>query len=98
MSVREEVLRSCLEVAVPMRLLELAAMPPVVRAATIEEWRRTAVEPIASRGDILQYGSRKRGEAGEVFNHLARGLAALAHAPGGVRFAGLHFRVTTDPT
>lgn len=34
--------------------------------------------------------------AGEVFNYLARGLACLAHAPGGVTFAGLHFCTDHD--
>lgn len=29
--------------------------------------------------------------AGEVFNHLARGLAVLAFQPGGVTFAGMHW-------
>ncbi len=35
--------------------------------------------------------------AGEVFNHLARGLAVLAFQPGGVTFAGLHWCVYQHP-
>lgn len=42
-----------------------------------------------------------RGEAswsaGEVFNHLARGLAVLACQPGGVTFAGQHWCVYSHP-
>jgi hypothetical protein len=35
--------------------------------------------------------------AGEVFNHLARGLAVLACQPGGVTFAGRHWCAWTHP-
>lgn len=80
-----------LEAAVPLWMLQLAQEPDETnRWAIRRRWARDAVEPIASRGDALQYGG-KRGEAAEVFNHLARALAALAFAPGGVTFAGLHW-------
>lgn len=92
---RQRLLLDSLSVAVPMRIAELMDDVPVVRWARIEEWRAAAVEPVASRGDVLMYGG-KRGDAAEVFDHLAKGLAALAFAPGGVRFAGLHFVAPAD--
>jgi hypothetical protein len=33
----------------------------------------------------------------EAFNALARGLAALAYQPGGVKYAGLHWCVEEHP-
>lgn len=55
------------------------------------EIARVSGQEIAEHGDIIQYRSKKKGETAAAFNHLARGLAVLAFAPGGVRFAGLHF-------
>lgn len=43
---------------------------------------------IGSHGDDLQFGGKKRREA---FAALARGLAALSFAPGGVEFFGAHW-------
>lgn len=83
-----------LEVAVPLRIQELRLMTPYERHTTLQAWRSDACDAVAYRGDILQFGSKRRGEAASVFNHLARGLAALAHAPGGVLFAGRHWCLT----
>lgn len=79
---------------VPLRLAELAVMMPEVRDRTIAEWASAAADVVASRGDQLMFRTKPhKGEGGtaDTFNHLARGLAALAHAPGGVRFMGTHW-------
>ena len=97
MSSREEQARAdvkfllalSLQAAVPLLLDELARVPN--RAEVIHTWADRAADEVGSRGDILQWRSSKRGETAEVFNHLARGMAALATAPGGVRFLGLIF-------
>jgi len=81
-----------LEVAVPLRISELASMPAEQRHAVCSRWAAEAVDEIASKGDVLQYGG-KRGEAATVFNHLASALAALAVQPGGVTFAGMSWCV-----
>lgn len=89
-------LLATLAVAVQLRIHELQEMPERVRERWLRLWAAEAVDPLASRGDVLQYGGGKRGEAAAVFNHLARGLAALAHCPGGVTFAGRHWCVDHD--
>lgn len=93
-----EVLLISLDVAVSLRIRELQDQSPEARELWCMAWAREAVDPIASQGDILQYGGGKkdRGEAAAVFGHLARGLAALAHGPGGVTFAGRHWCVDHD--
>lgn len=83
-SLRTEILRASLEAAVPIAIHDL-------RYHTWEELQRLASESstvIASHGDDLQFGGKK---CASTFAALARGLAALAYAPGGVTFLGLHW-------
>jgi hypothetical protein len=84
-----------LQLAVPLWIAELLALDEEDRAFAIEQWRRAALMPIAERGDLLMFGAgqsrSERGQTGQTFNHLARGIAALAFHPGGVRFAGRHW-------
>lgn len=82
-----------LAVAVPLRIWELARLEPEERDRRIRAWAADASTEVASGGDILMYGSKKPGGAAKVFNTLAKGLAAGAHCPGGVTFAGRHWCV-----
>lgn len=85
------VLLTTLQVAVPLRIRELELMAPAERRLMLGVWRSDAVEAVAHRGDILMFKGGKKGETANVFNGLAKGIAALAHAPGGVLFAGCHW-------
>lgn len=84
------VLTATLSIAVPLRIHELQQLDGETRTRQARVWADAAGDAVAHQGDILQYGGT-RGEAAGVFNHLARGLAALACAPGGVVFAGMHW-------
>lgn len=78
------VLMLSLEAAVPLWIEEF-------RGLTFEEREKIAHEAsdiIASKGDVLQFRAKKKGETAKAFNALARGLAVLAYAPGGVTFNG----------
>lgn len=86
-----DLLALSLQAAVPLYIAELQAFEGETRWVQAQAWRVRAVEEVAHRGDVLQYGGGKKGEAARVFNALARGLAVLAHAPGGVLFAGIHW-------
>lgn len=77
-----------LQAAVPLWILEVRDWPEIQRAAMGGE----SGQYIAEHGDELMYGGKK-GRAAAAFNHLARGLACLAYAPGGVSFAGEHWCV-----
>lgn len=87
----DHTLVAALQAAVPLRIAELQRLQGETRTLQALKWARMAADPIASRSDILLYVGGKRGEAAEVFGHMARGLAALAHNPGGILFAGTHW-------
>jgi hypothetical protein len=89
-------LLTTLELAVPLRIDELCRMPSRRRDEVRMQWARDAAQAIAHEGDVLQYGSKRKGKAASVFNHLAKGLAAGAFQPGGIDFAGHHWEVTCD--
>lgn len=90
---RSPVLVETLGVAVPLRIQELRSLPAAVRVRAMTTWADAAADAVASHGDDLLFGSKEKGAAARAFNHLARGLAALAFCPGGVTFAGMHFEV-----
>lgn len=60
--------------------------------ADFETRREAILESVCYKGDLLLYGSKKKGETAALFNDLAEGLAWLALiAKGGVNFGDLHF-------
>ena len=115
---QQHLLIDTLELAVPMWMDLLADMDDTEpapnhwyftpgqteRARHIWWWAKTAIDPICTKGDNLQYGVRgkpkptraDRAEIAETFNYLASALAALAYGPGGVSFAGRHWCTTTE--
>ncbi len=50
---------------------------------------------LAEKGDVLQFGSKKKGEAARIFNEVAHGIAVLAYCPGGVTVFGTHYEART---
>jgi hypothetical protein len=75
-----------LEAAVPLWIMKVEAWTEDQRVAKAHE-----VGPIlAEKGDRLMYGGKK-GEAADLFNQVACGIACLAYAPGGVKVFGMHF-------
>lgn len=88
----DDVLLLALQVAVPLRMAELSRMTPYQRAGAIAVWREHGEEVVAYEGDhLLVAHPQARGDSAKAFNRMARGLAAMAYAPGGVSFAGLHW-------
>lgn len=89
---RHFALGTMLAFAVPLWMDELHRIPDVYRDQVVQDWADQAVDVAACEGDVLMYGDRK-GDAARAFNHVARGIAALAYAPGGVLYAGQHWCV-----
>jgi hypothetical protein len=88
-----------LQLAVPLNLAELDALrrrQPDAVDDQVRRWAADAVEAVGSRGDALMYRS-KPGQSADVFNHLARGVAALATCPGGVRLFGVVYCLAHYP-
>lgn len=87
----DQLLFDNLTVAVKLWMDELCVLSIPVRRAIVRRWARDAATLLSERGDIVRYGGAARGKVAEAFNHMARGLAALAFCPGGVTFADIHF-------
>lgn len=56
------------------------------------EIAKGASQMIAEKGDLILFKSKKKGETADAFNALAKGIAALAFVPGGVKTFGMHFQ------
>jgi len=80
-------LRTALEVAVPLWITEMQKTP----WPRLQEQGQACSQIIAEHGDNILYRSKKRGETALAFNALARAIAILAFAPGGVTAFELHF-------
>lgn len=82
-------LRVALDIAVTLRVFELARLPDDARGQTVRQWAADAVEAVAHRGDALMFTTKgRKGSTAAVFNALAKGLAAGSFQPGGVTFLG----------
>jgi hypothetical protein len=86
-----DVLTISLQVAVPLRIAEVASWSWDRRQREAGE----VANVVASHGDDLLYGGK---HCADAFNKLALGLACLAYAPGGVTFMGEHFEAPDAPT
>jgi hypothetical protein len=77
-----------LALAVPMWIERLKTK----RFEDFQLRREKILESVCYKGDLLLYGSKKKGETAELFNDLAEGLAWLALiAKGGVTFGEQHW-------
>lgn len=82
-----EALKSILPAAVPLWIHEFKGLPwSEVQAIATE-----SSQFIAEHGDNILFRGPKKGDTANAFNHLARGIAVLAFAPGGVTTMGMHF-------
>lgn len=82
-------LTSMVNVAVPLWIDALRSLSWPQRRVLAHE----CAQIVAEKGDIILYKSKKKGETATAFNALAKGIALLAFAPGGVKCFGSHFIV-----
>lgn len=87
MSDDAELLRLTLQVAVPMWQEKLRRQAWSDIAARMPELSNI----IASKGDVILYRGKKRGETAAAFNALAEAVAAMSFVPGGVQVFGIRF-------
>ena len=79
-----ELLLTHLQAAVPLFVKELQEIPIEV----VMEGARRDSRIVAEKGDLILFKTKRKGESAKAVTALARGLAALSFAPGGVRFMG----------
>lgn len=87
LSANHEVLLVLLSIAVPPLIQEIERQGGIndVHLAYVSNHATT----LGSEGDALLY--KVKGKTSKMFVMLSECLAVLAFAPGGVKFAGLHF-------
>jgi hypothetical protein len=78
-----------LQTGVPLRIMEMEHRggPSDLDLNFAREYSSV----LGSKGDVLLFGSKKKGECAELMNGLIRAVAVLAFCPGGVRLFGSHF-------
>lgn len=89
-----ELLRIALSAAVPLNAMAMQKRP----WSEIQALAQEAAQIIAEKGDLIMFKGKKKGESAAAFNALARGLAALSFAPGGVTFLGDHYETKHQET
>ena len=84
-----DLLAIALSAAVPLHIAELQRRGgPTL--ADVERARAFAVE-LASHGDDLQFGNKKKGAVAALFNGTAFSIAVCSFSPGGVTIFGEHW-------
>lgn len=99
-------LLDALTVAVPLRIHELRQMSAWRREETVRRWAADATDPTANSGDKLMRRSERHPatsrhpaepSTADVFNTMAKGIAALACCPGGARMWDVLWCATHHP-
>lgn len=89
----DKLMGHCLSMAVPMWTEKLKSKS----FSDFESRREAILESVCYKGDLLLYGSKKKGETAQLFNDLAEGLAWLALiAKDGVSFGDQHWDAEFD--
>lgn len=82
----DTLIKLALSAAVPLWIEELKNKP----WAELQEMAQAAADIVASKGDLIMFRGKK-GESAAAFNALAKGIAILSFAPGGVTVFGDHY-------
>jgi hypothetical protein len=79
-------MRVTLMMAVPIWVGRLNSMREDLALDEAIRWARDAADVVASRGAVIQHRDNRPEEVAAMFNVMARGIAALSGAPGGIHF------------
>ena len=81
-----------LDIAVPLYIAQLRELPADEFAAIWRRWiDEDELDTAGVFSEILPAGGGKPGDAARAFNALAKAVAALAFAPGGVSFGSREY-------
>jgi hypothetical protein len=97
MDAKMELMRAFLSAAVPLRIMGMQENDSGGPTPEQIEACRFIAEDLGERGDLLLFGSPKKGESADLANKLAQSIAVLAFAPGGVDIFDMHFEAHAIP-
>lgn len=87
-------LQAALDAAVPLWIEQIKR--ECWSFAEIQRVARDTAQVVAAEGDNILFRGPKRGDTARAFNALARGIACLSFAPGGVRVFGRRWEATLE--
>lgn len=73
---------------VQMAILDVRLWSPERRI----EYARARAQTFAEKSDTLMFGSKAKGEVGQLMGELATVIACLSFQPGGVKLFGCHWQ------
>lgn len=86
------ILPDSLELAITLCVTELRQQPLGDLVHEFEATRSEVATLLGEKGDLLMYGSPKKGEVAEIFNRVARTIALMSIiVQGGITVFGRHF-------
>jgi hypothetical protein len=76
---------------------QLREMDPPIRDTVLHSWREDAAGLTEVHDHPELHTGKTKAQTARIYDQLARGLAADAHRPGGVTFAGRHWCTQPHP-
>lgn len=90
---RNHPLPTMLPFLVQMAILDVRTWTPDQRI----KYARARAQTFAEKSDTLMFGSKTKGEAGQLAGELAKVIACLSFQPGGVKLFGCRWQSEADP-
>jgi len=84
----EGILPMALAAAIPLWIAQFQKQSWETVQARLSETVKDLPSLLGARGDVLLYGSKKEGEAADLFNRLAEAIALMSFLPGGISTFG----------
>ena len=83
-----------LSAAVPLQIMAIKERGGV----TDEDFASASkfAQTLGEKGDVLLFGSKKKGEAADLFNKTAKAIAVLSYLSGGITIFGGHYESSPE--
>jgi len=83
-----------LSAAVPLQIMAIKERGGV----TDEDFASASkfAQTLGEKGDVLLFGSKKEGEAADLFNKTAKAIAVLSYIPDGITIFGGHYESSPE--
>lgn len=84
-----DLLQITLSASIPLYILQIKEKGEITEKDM--ERAREFSQVLGEKGDVLLFGSKKKGETAKLFNDLAWSIALLSFCPGGITIFKQHY-------